>query len=405
LERLKLKKSQYIGGFILIAISFLIGFTGLTSAPRFAVMILAVPVLWTLAGSRYSAFAVMLAYNLAASRGLPPGAAVFLSENHTPMQAAALYFLLSIGASLPFLIFWSGDKKRKAVCLIFAFLTAYAIPPVSLIGIVNPLMATGTILKGSGLAGMLAMLAIYALCAVSRKTVLIFLCVIAMFTVLPNDAWYEALSPEGFTAIDTSFGRLGSGSFSFSEDYERIKMVFADLKRRNLRESGASCVVLPETIAGRLNVSGLELWWEETRRVLRDDMAVIFGAELPAGDGLKYDNAAVMLYKGEITVSHQRIPVPYSMYRGPFAETGARLHLFGDGIISLPDGRKATIIICYESYLTWPYLVSMIRRPNMIISIANLWWCRDTSLPAAQRAVVSLWALTFGVPVIFAQNI
>ena len=57
---------------------------------RAAALILAVPVLWTLADSRYAAFAVILAYKLAASRGLLPGAAVFLSEDHTFLQAAAL---------------------------------------------------------------------------------------------------------------------------------------------------------------------------------------------------------------------------------------------------------------------------------------------------------------------------
>jgi apolipoprotein N-acyltransferase len=149
----------------------------------------------------------------------------------------------------------------------------------------------------------------------------------------------------------------------------------------------------------------MDLWQDEARRLLRDGKAVIFGAELPVGNGLKYDNAAIMLHEGKITVSRQRIPVPYSMYRGPFAETGANLHLSDDGIIGLPDGRKAAVIICYEAYLTWPYLVSMLRRPDVIVSIANLWWCRDTSLPVTQRTVVSLWALTFGLPFVFAQNI
>lgn len=98
-----------------------------------------------------------------------------------------------------------------------------------------------------------------------------------------------------------------------------------------------------------------------------------------------------MLYKGKITLSNQRIPVPYSMYRGPFAKTGANLHLFDDGIILLPDRRKAAVIICYEAYLTWPYFVSMLHKPDVIVSIANLWWCRDTSLPQSQRTILSLW--------------
>jgi apolipoprotein N-acyltransferase len=132
---------------------------------------------------------------------------------------------------------------------------------------------------------------------------------------------------------------------------------------------------------------------------------VIFGAELPTGDGRKYDNAILMLNDGEITVSRQRIPVPYSMYRGPFAETGANLHLADNGILELPDGRKAAVIVCYEAFLTWPFLVSMLQQPDLIICAANLWWCGETSLPLTQQTVVSLWALTFGVSAVFVRNI
>jgi hypothetical protein len=46
----------------------------------------------------------------------------------------------------------------------------------------------------------------------------------------------------------------------------------------------------------------------------------------------------------------------------------------------------------------------MIQKPDVIICAANLWWCRETSLPKTQRSVVSLWALTFGVPAVFVKN-
>jgi predicted amidohydrolase len=197
---------------------------------------------------------------------------------------------------------------------------------------------------------------------------------------------------------------LGSGSFNFGRDYERAKMVFGDLKKRDIGESEAKIIVLPETIAGRLNKAGLELWKGEIQKSL-PDKTVIFGAELPTGDGRKYDNALLMLHDGKIAVSRQRIPVIYSMYHGPFAKTGANLHLLDIGILGLPDGGKAAIIVCYEAFLTWPILVSMIHKPDMIICAANLWWCRETSLPAIQRSVVSLWANTFGVPAVFVRNI
>ena len=411
----KIGVNSVIGGILLnisahkldtvsIALSATIGFYGFTTVPRIATMILAVPVLCILADSRYSAFAVVLSYKLFASRGLLQGASVFLSESHSPLQAAMLYFFLSFAASLPFLVFWSRDSKAKALCLITAMLTAYVLPPISLIGIINPLVATGTIFKGWGFFGMLVILVVYAICAFSRHIAFFFLCVIVAFTLFPSDDWYRPPAPVGFVAIDTSFGKLASGSSNFAQDYERAQAVFNDLRKRNIKSMDASVVVLPETIAGRLNASGLSLWREGAQKLLHKDMTLIFGAEIPTGDGRRYDNAAVILYKGEITLSKQRIPVPYSMYRGPFAEDGANLHLFDDGMIRLPDGRKVAMIICYEAYLSWPFLLSMAHKPDAIVSIANLWWCRGTSLPRSQRTILSLWGLLFGVPVVFAQN-
>jgi apolipoprotein N-acyltransferase len=389
----------------LILASSVIGFIGLSFDPALSPLILAVPVFWTLAGSRYSAFAVVLACKLAASRGLLPGATVFLPEYHTFTEAAVLYLLMPLGASLPFGVFWSKDRRRKAICLVLAFLTAYILPPFSLIGIINPLMASGTIFRGWGFVGIATALTIYALCAVSRKTAFVFLCVIGIFASLPPDSWYEPPKPEGIVSIDTSFGRLGSGSFSFERDYDRANMVFDDLKRRDISRSEAKIIVLPETVAGRLNKTGLRLWETEIQKIASTSQAVIFGAELPAGDGRKYDNAVIMAYRGRIAYTRQRIPVPYSMYKGPFAETGASLHLWECGILPLPDEKKAAVIVCYEAFLTWPFVASMIQKPDVIICMANLWWCKDTSLPATQKTIVSLWSLLFGIPAVLAWNI
>jgi hypothetical protein len=397
--------SERLKNALLILASACIGYTGFITVPRAAALILAVPVLWTLAPDRFTAFSVILAYKLAASRGLLTGAAVFLPEDHTLAQAAMLYFLLSFGVSLPFLLFWDREPELKAIGVVTAFFLAYVLPPLSLIGVINPLMASGTIFRGWGFAGMITVLGIYSACAFSRKAAAVFLAVTAVFAVFPDRSWYEAPKPEGIIAIDTSFGRLGSGSFNFARDYERAGMVFSGLKERGVKDMDGKVIVLPETIAGRLNKYGVELWRGEIQKTAGDGRAVMFGAELPAGDGRKYDNALLMAYLGEITYTRQRIPVPYSMYRGLFAKTGANLHLWECGILPLPDGRKAAIIVCYEAFLTWPCIASMTQRPDMIIAIANLWWCKDTSLPRAHRTSVLLWSLLFGIPAVSARNI
>jgi hypothetical protein len=112
-----------------------------------------------------------------------------------------------------------------------------------------------------------------------------------------------------------------------------------------------------------------------------------------------------MLYRGKTIWTRQRIPVPYSMYKGPFADKGANLHLWECGLLPLPDGRTSAVVVCYEAFLTWPILVSMTRKPDVIVCAANLWWCGDTSLPVSQKRIVSLWSLLFGIPAVFARNI
>lgn len=102
---------------------------------------------------------------------------------------------------------------------------------------------------------------------------------------------------------------LETGELKQQKDAEHVDAGVARLFGKLLVISG------PETIAGRLNTIGLSVWRDGLNNLL-PEKTVIFGAELPTGSGRKYDNVALMLYKGEISISRQRIPVPHSMYRG-----------------------------------------------------------------------------------------
>ncbi|MDR2522945.1 MAG: hypothetical protein LBC93_04510 [Synergistaceae bacterium] len=388
-----------------ILLSAWIGYIGLSFSPRWTPLLLTVPVLWTLSSRRHSAFGVMFAYNLAISRGLFSGAAVFLAENHTSLEAACLWLLMVLGVSLPFAL-WSPRNGRKAALLVTAFLVAYVLPPISLIGVVNPLMAAGCLFPGLGFQGLAATMFLYIFSTLNKRFAAVFLCFAVVLPFMPFSSVSESLpSPPGFAILNTSFGRLGSGSFSFERDFERAQFVFSELRKRKNRGAGAEVILLPETIAGRFNNVGLELWKSEIRRWVGDETAVVFGAEIPTGDGGKYDNALVALRGAQFSFTRQRVPMPYSMYRGPCAETGANLRLWDDGILELPDERVAAVLICYEAFLTWPVLLSMTREPDVLLVAANLWWCRETSLPRSMGRAVALWGKLFGVPIAFARNI
>jgi hypothetical protein len=344
-------RDKYHDSILIIASGF-IGFFCMTHSLALPVLALIIPVLWILATKRKSAFLVVFAYHLLISRSLVPGATVFLSETHTLMDAFVLWLFMGGAVSTPFLIFWSANKYVRTICLYSALVFAYYLPPVALVGVVNPLMMSGCLFPAWGWAGLLTMLIIYFVCVMDKRIALTFIAFIVLLPILGIGALRNPAQPSGFYAMDTSFGRLGSGSYAFESDYERFQMVFSSIRKARIRELKDEYIVLPETIAGRLNSSGIHIWKTELKKLLRADQKAIFGGEIPTDNGKKYDNVMILLNGDDMTMIAQRIPVPYSMYKGPFSESGANLHLLKNGVLELPDNRKAAVIICYEAYLS-----------------------------------------------------
>jgi apolipoprotein N-acyltransferase len=94
------------------------------------------------------------------------------------------------------------------------------------------------------------------------------------------------------------------------------------------------------------------------------------------------------------------------MFR-PFGGEGANAYLSSLGDVSVMEirGKRLGFLVCYEQFLTWPFLTLISQKPDGIIAPSNLWWCRDTSLPGIQAAAVRLWARLFGVALISAANL
>jgi apolipoprotein N-acyltransferase len=135
-------------------------------------------------------------------------------------------------------------------------------------------------------------------------------------------------------------------------------------------------------------------------------MIFIAGGEIPTDRGRKYDNTMISFEgEGKSQIALQRFPVLLSMYK-PFGDEGANAYLSSLGELSLMEirGKRLGFLVCYEQFLTWPFLSFMSQKPDVIVAPANLWWCKDTSLPGIQTAAVRLWARLFGVPVAACAN-
>ena len=113
-------------------------------------------------------------------------------------------------------------------------------------------------------------------------------------------------------------------------------------------------VLFPETLIGRMNPT-TQKRWRDFLYHLDDKKVFITGAEIPKGR--KYDNVMIAFNDPGGQTAIQRWPVPFSMYR-PLSEWGANADIFSLGANSVMafSGQRTGFLICYEQFLTWPFL-------------------------------------------------
>lgn len=388
-------------GLLLTVAGALCGFAwGHEGLPWLAVLAGLVPLLWSLAGSRWWAGAVALAYYLAASRGLPFGAGIFFAESAPLWFSWALWVAAGLVNAAPWLLLWSASPRRQAWTLPAALLLT-ALPPVGFIGWVNPLTAAGWWFPGFGFFGLVGLVALFVLVVLKRWPAVAALASVA---VVANIVALQAKPAEwsaAWSGRDTTFARLQTAAArNFLAEGQRmaqVMMMAAQLEPGRV-------LVLPETVlppvrqGDAFNASMLA---DLSEQLKAKGSAMLVGAEMSI-PGRSIRNVLVAL-GGDADPLVQRVPVPVGMWR-PWAADSIAADPFGSGI-GLVAGRRVAYAICYEQLLTFPLLVSMAYRPDVIVGAANDWWARSTSIPTIQGQVLDVWGRLFGLPVIRATNI
>lgn len=361
-----------------------------------------VPVIWSLTKKRTEAAVFVFLYYLLAARGIPAGGAVFFGQDTPGVFSVALWLASATALTMPWVLLWVG-RPRGFITTFLRLLCIFiliSVPPIGLFGWASPLLAVGILLPGSGWAGLfIFIIALSLLATLKGKYVLPLYCAasaIIIFAAIQEQA--QQPLPEGFIGIDTHYGRVASGSAGFTDAFIRT----SDVAVRVLSED-AAYVTVPETVAGIWTLAS-ENFWSGLASLLRQrGQTLIVGAEI-YDNAKKYDNCMIFLGLDAGKIYRQRVPVPVSMWQ-PFGGAGtANAYWFDPGVIGLADGRRAAVLICYEQFIVWPALCSFAASPDMLITTANQWWCRDTSIPEIQLQCASSWAKLFGVPLVTATN-
>ncbi|MDR1019152.1 MAG: hypothetical protein LBL73_00205 [Synergistaceae bacterium] len=385
----------------------LIGAASGLSQVNFAFFFL-LPLAWFMSQSRLAAFLAVLAYYMTVSSGIIAGTRLYFSLG-AGFEAARYLLLLWCGTSLslsaPWALLWTGSDSSalSKTFRIVVILVLVTVPPLGLWGWANPLLCAGFLMPNAGIAGIVIIPAIWiALWHCRERHPRAFRA--ALFPLVLYAAFmspmsrHEVKKPENWEGINTSFGRLYSGSDDSISPFLRYQFLSVILEK-----SPAKYAVLPETVSGWWGRT-TEALWQPTTDLFRSRGKTYFtGAETTKAGTKKYYNVVQIRGANNDTVV-QRFPVPFSMWK-PWSDDGAVADWFGSNGIVTIDGMSVGLLICFEPYLYFPFLVTMLNGPDIIVVVSNSWWSRTTNLPAMSDKCAASWSILFGTPLVLSKNI
>ena len=359
---------------------------------------LLMPVLWSFADSRWAAGTAVLLYELVASRGLPPGTAVFFGDSASIWLGVAVWSGAALMTTAPYFYFW---KKEAGWHKAGGLLAALALQAVSPVGYSHPLTGLGDVLPGTGFYGIAAMLIIWSIIALDPRKLLYVVPAGALFASIVQAAPLNTVKDVKLRGIDTHLSRLASGNnHDFISQYSRI--LFVEDTAQSAKKG--EIILLPETFLGGYT-KALDARLSTAKHILKSKDAVILaGAELPADNAFDgpYYNALVPVGSDQPALI-QHTPVPISMWT-PWRTHSAIGNPYVMPTSSTIHGLRIDTAICYEQLLSYPMLLILLDHPDVITAPPNDWWARDTSIPAIQHESMVAWARLSGIRLVEARN-
>jgi hypothetical protein len=371
---------------------------------------------------------MILCYYIGSTHELFYGAEVYFKDKSvlSSLLWAAQQFVLASG----WVIFWKKDMNNLLLILFRLSMTYFVtifIPPYSFLGIANPVTAAGYFFPNTGMTGIILFICFSASLGYLFVRVKIQLIgkasrgalVKAAFAILLFNSLFIIVSElhartvkeelrdkrKGRIVVKTELGNIEFGTI-FYKDYDR------HLKLKSLAELyisvGYRVIIFPEMIAGKWTDVEEDMWRDVDTYAKQNNSAILIGAQRVIS-GRQYDNALVVLGDKNLiskNLIRSRISMPFSNWN-PFSRWSATMNISpeNNGVVVI-NKEPAAVLICYEQMLVWPILQSMIngQKPELIITVSNLWWAKNTSIPKIMENTTSMWGRLFNVPVLRAVN-
>ena len=372
----------------LFAIAALIGGLGWSGNPTLHFLAILYPFVYILSRRRLDTLSAVF-YYAASTWPIIPGAQSFFQTGHHLGKPIAIWIAITALGSLPWILFY---HRRFLPLSAIAALLALALPPMGLVTVAHPLIATGLWFPGTrwfGLALPLILIAAHR----RLETPLVFV-VLILTSLAVHARSVRSVADPHIVAVNTKFGNeLGSGAQAAEHTLQQIALAHPN-----------TLLIFPESVIPDWSAMHDAHWASTFAQLNTQHTGILIGTTIPIPN--TQANRNVLLSRGftEHLSYVQRVPIPLGMWQLGESRRGFPLSLRFPAAIRVWK-RRTGVLLCYEQMTFWPAVETMARGPEMLIAPSNLYWVRNTSVPAIQHLAAQDWADLWAIPLYEARNL
>lgn len=371
------------------------------TGPEWAGLATILPLLWIAAKNRTIAALTVFAYYMVGARSTPDSAWAFFQTSHANIYGIALWIAASALQSAPWVIGWKASPTRtEFVSRLGLVLVVLTIPPVGMIGWLNPLLAASSVFPGMGwgsiaIGVLLLLLFPMAWLYGQRRIAICAVILLAGGQLLPQTP--HGVAPPTWVAMETKWG--GPPKPATVGEFMRWKLIALNAEKQF--DAGATVVVFPEQIAGPSGANAEVFLAAYLKPQLAAGKVLIFGSTVTEQG--KLFNVATILTSSSRERYQARQSVPVAMWK-PWTQESFDPSWMRRSKFDVAD-RQVAFSVCFEDFLFGLGLLSFLHeRPEIIVSVANAWWAVGNGEIDVQHLHVKLLARIFDVPLVRAIN-
>jgi hypothetical protein len=378
--------NSYFGPFTSKRLLLFLGMTGAIIIPSiFALtLLLVLPYCWLTAESKKETDILIMDY---AFVSLIP--AFFLmvegiKNSELISNLFVIFYFYQLITSLVFYLMtalsWKLFNKNHGVFLAIALLLKL-IPFMGITEWISPLQLSGVLFPSFGVFGLLCLLLFISLLNNKRA--------VALFIVLAigaNTSFYfnKKTAPLGWEALYTNI-----------VDKNKNKLIYPLL----ISASKSDFILTPES-AGADIYNSKNQWLN----LLAHDKFVFFEVNGIEPKTKLELNALTLVHDGKMEILYeQRQPMPFWMWR-PYDKETTPSHWFSNHKPFLFQNMRLSAFICYESFLIWPYIFSLMHKPDLMLISANFAHADSALLKKYHARNIEVWSRLFNVPALISIN-